>query len=388
VKVPLFDGAREFEADRAELLAAAEEVLASGRYILGEPVRRFERQVEGYLGGGHAVGVASGTDALILALRACGVGPGDRVLTTPFSFFATAGAIVNVGAEPVFADIEPNTLNLDPEQVAEVLSRRSPLVRRLGIDPGRIKAMIVVHLFGLPVDLDRFLELGQYFGVRVIQDAAQAFGSRYRGRAIGAAPDVTTFSFFPTKNLGGFGDGGMVVTPSEEAAEHVRLLRAHGATGKYVHDVMGTNSRLDVLQSALLSVRLGRIDEALAARERIAAAYDRALAEVPGLGLPARPAFADRTFHQYVIRVGADRRDDLRASLGERGIETAVHYPRPLHLQGAFAPVGYRHGDLPEAEAASRRSLSLPIFPSMTAAECAHVTGSVVQVHDGVRASA
>jgi dTDP-4-amino-4,6-dideoxygalactose transaminase len=380
VTVPLFDGRREFEAQRADLLRAAEEVLESGEYILGERVRRFEDEVVRYVGGGHAVGVASGTDALILALRAVGVGPGDRVLTTPFTFMATASAIVNVGAEPVFVDVERDTLNLDPEKAREALEGRSTVLRRLRVDPPSIKAIVPVHLFGLPVDLDRFLDLGRDFGLRVIQDAAQAFGSRHRGRMIGADPDLTTFSFFPTKNLGGFGDGGMIVTPDEETAEHLRLLRAHGATWKYVHDLVGTNSRLDALQAALLSVRLGRIDAALKARTRIATAYDQALAELPAIGRPARHSFADRTFHQYVIRVDERRRDRIQVGLSEREVESAVHYPRPLHLQGALANLGYRGGDFPEAEAASRGVISLPIFPSLHEEEVAQVTSSLVEL--------
>jgi dTDP-4-amino-4,6-dideoxygalactose transaminase len=379
VTVPLFDGRREFETHRAELLRAAGEVLESGEYILGERVQRFEDEVVRYVGGGHAVGVASGTDALILALRVVGVGPGDRVLTTPFTFMATASAIVNAGAEPVFADIEPDTLNLDPGKAREALEGRSPVLRRLGVDPASIRAIVPVHLFGLPVDVDRFLDLGRDFGIPVIQDAAQAFGSRYRGRVIGADPDLTTFSFFPTKNLGGFGDGGMIVTPVEETAEHLRLLRAHGATGKYVHDLVGTNSRLDALQAALLSVRLERIDAALKARARIAAAYDLALTDLPAIGRPARHAFSDRTFHQYVIRSGGQR-DRIRAGLSGRGVESGVHYPRPLHLQGALANLGYREGDFPEAECASRDVVSLPIFPSMREEECAQVVSSLAEL--------
>jgi dTDP-4-amino-4,6-dideoxygalactose transaminase len=368
MKVPLFDGRREFEADRNELMRAAEEVLSSGAYILGEPVRWFEDDVARYVGGGYAVGVASGTDALILALKAAGIGPGSRVLTTPFSFFATAGAIVNAGAEPEFADIEPDTLNLDPAKA------------RVVMEGGGISAIVPVHLFGLPVDLDRFAELSREFGVPVVQDGAQAFGSRYRGRVIGADPDLTTFSFFPTKNLGGFGDGGMVLTPSDETAVHLRLLRAHGVTGKYLHDVVGTNSRLDALQAAMLSVRLSRIDMALAARARIADAYDRALAEARAIELPARRAFADRTFHQYVIRVDARQRDRVRERLAQRGVQTAVHYPRPLHLQGALAPLGYREGDFLEAERASREVISLPIFRTMRDDEAEHVAASLVEL--------
>ena len=322
MRVPLFDGRREFEADRDDLMRAAEEVLASGEYILGERVRRFEDEVARYVGGGHAVGVASGTDALMLALKAAGVGPGDRVLTTPFSFFATAGAIVNAGAVPVFADIEPDTLNLDPAKAREVL------------EGGNIRAIVPVHLFGLPVDLDRFAELGRDFGVPVIQDAAQAFGSRYRGRAIGADPDLTTFSFFPTKNLGGFGDGGMIVTPSEEHAERVRLLRAHGATGKYLHDVVGTNSRLDALQAALLSVRLSRIDEALASRARIADAYDRGLSGV-GRHLVARPS---RVRRPDVPPVRDPRR--RRAARPDPGRARGARRRHRRALPAAAAPAG------------------------------------------------
>jgi dTDP-4-amino-4,6-dideoxygalactose transaminase len=368
MRVPLFDGRREFDADRVELLDAAQSVLASGHYILGEPVQRLEDEVARYVGASHAVGVASGTDALLLALKAAGVGQGDRVLTTPFSFMATAAAILNAGAEPAFADIEPDTLNLDPVQARSVL------------EDGRIRAIVPVHIFGLPVDIDRFAELHRDFGVALVQDAAQAFGSRYRGRAIGADPDLTTFSFFPTKNLGGFGDGGMILTPSEDVAEYLRLLRAHGATGKYLHELMGTNSRLDALQAALLSVRLSRIDAALASRASIAATYDRALTSLSGISLPARRGFADRTFHQYVVRVGGQRRDAIRAGLAERGVDTAVHYPRPLHLQGALSHLGYGVGDFPEAEAASREVISLPIFRTMRDEETAHVVFSLIEL--------
>ena len=253
VSVPLFDARREFEAYAADYLAAAERVLRSGSWILGPEVQDFEMEAAEFLDVRHAVGVASGSDALILALRALGVGPGDAVVTTPFTFFATAGAIANVGAEPVFADVDPLTLNLDPTCVRRIFEGRSLVHDRLGLDARRIKAIIPVHLFGLPADMDAFESIREEFGVALVEDAAQAFGSIHQGRPVGGIGDIGCFSFFPTKNLGGFGDAGMVVTNSEEHADRLRLLRAHGARAKYINEVVGMNSRLDAMQAALLA---------------------------------------------------------------------------------------------------------------------------------------
>ncbi len=372
--VALFDARREFEAHQVELLAAAERVLRSGSWILGPEVRAFELEVAEYLGVKHAVGVASGSDALILALKSLGIGPGDAVVTTPFTFFATAGAIVNAGAEPVFADIDPISMDLDPTCVRRILDGRSSVHQRVGVDPRAIKAVIPVHLFGLPADLDAFEGIRGDFGVTLIEDAAQAFGSTWAGRLVGSLGELGCFSFFPTKNLGGFGDAGMVVTDSDEHDERLRLLRAHGAKTKYVNEVVGMNSRLDALQAALLRVQLHHLESSLDARSRHARAYDDAFRDVPGIR--SSPWVQGRTHHQYVISL--PNRDQVRDSLTKSGIATAVHYPLPLHLHPALARLGYEIGDFPFSETASQRALSIPIFPTMTERERATVIDSVI----------
>jgi dTDP-4-amino-4,6-dideoxygalactose transaminase len=377
--VPLFDGQREFESHGDELLAVAERVLRSGSWILGPEVQSFEAEAARYLDVRHAIGVASGSDALILALKALGIGPGDAVMTTPFTFFATAGAIANVGATTVFADIDPVTLNLDPASVRDVLEGRSALHRRLRVDPRRIKAIVPVHLFGFPADPDAFAAIREDFGVPIIEDAAQAFGSKHAGRRVGGVGDLGCFSFFPTKNLGGFGDGGMVVTNSDEHAERIRLLRAHGARTKYVSELVGMNSRLDAVQAALLRVGLQHLPASIEARRRHASAYDDALAELPEVVTP--PASPGRTYHQYVVRLTA--RDEIKEHLERCGIETAVHYPVPLHQHRALSRSGHRTGDFPQSEIASRQVLSLPIFATMTREEGEVVIAGLLAASEG-----
>jgi dTDP-4-amino-4,6-dideoxygalactose transaminase len=374
VTVALFDAQREFEAHGAELLAASERVLRSGHWILGPEVSAFEAEAAAYLDVREAVGVASGSDALILALKTLGVGPGDGVVTTPFTFFATAGAIANVGATPVFADIDPVTLNLDPACVRSVLEGRSTVHGRVGVDPSTIKAVIPVHLFGLPADMADFAAIREGSGVALVEDAAQAFGSTWAGRPVGGIGDIGCFSFFPTKNLGGYGDAGLVVTNSGEHGEQLRLLRAHGARTKYVNEVVGMNSRMDALQAALLRVGLQHLESSLAARRRHASAYDAAFRDVADVLAP--PSTSGRTHHQYVISV--PDRERVRGSLTRSGVETAVHYPLPLHLHPAFSGLGYTTGDFPISEAASQRVLSLPIFPTMTDEECSAVIRSML----------
>jgi dTDP-4-amino-4,6-dideoxygalactose transaminase len=363
--VPLHDPRREHAELAPELLAAAERVLSSGRYILGPEVEGFEREAARYLGIGNAIGVASGTDALWLALKAAGVRPGDLVLTSPFSFFSTAASIVNVGATPVFADIDERTFNLDARSVQEVLEDRtsSSLARGLG---QRFRAIVVVHLFGQPADMAPILRLARERDLVVIEDAVQAMGAEYQGRKAGTLGDAGCFSFFPTKNLGGFGDGGLVVTAAHDLAARVRMLRTHGAVEKHTHRVVGLNSRLDALQAALLRVKLGRLDGSIAARRARAAAYDASFQDVQDVTVPYRAAGRTHSFHQYVIRLPRDRRARIRHALQRAGIETAVHYPRPLHLQEAIRFLGYAEGDLPVAEAASQEVLSLPISPHLS----------------------
>lgn len=365
MRVSLFDAGREYEQLAAPLSEAAQRVLASGKYILGDEVAAFEQRVCEYLGVRHCVGVASGTDALMLANKAIGIRPGDRVITTPFSFIATVDAILNCGAEPVFVDVDPATLNLDPGATRRMLTGVSPVHERLGIDPADVKAILPVHLYGQAADLDEICGLAQDFGLRVVEDAAQAFGARYRHRPVGTIGDVGCFSFFPTKNLGGFGDGGMVCTDDDAVARALTLLRSHGSATKYVSLEVGFNSRLDALQAALLGVKLDHLDAAVKARQEHAAAYDAALGRVEGVSTPPTKGDRTHTFHQYVIRLEDGMRDDVAVSMAESGAQTAVHYPVPLHLQPVLSDLGYRPGDFPQVEEAARRVLSLPIFPSL-----------------------
>lgn len=354
--IPLVDLARQAAALADELAAAAVRVLASGAYVLGPEVEAFEREVAAFVGVGHAVGVASGTDALDLALRAAGVGPGDRVLTSPFTFFASVSAILSAGAVPVFADIDPATFTLDPSRVGEVLE---------GPGGAQVRALLPVHLYGQAADVDALAG----FGLPLVEDAAQALGAGYGARRAGALGAAGCFSFFPTKNLGGFGDGGMVTTHDPELADRVRLLRAHGMRPRYRHRAVGTNSRLDALQAALLRVKLPHLPAWLAAREGHAQAYGEALADLDGLSLPAVAPGRRHAWHQYTVRVHGGRRDAVRETLRDLGIATAVYYPSPAHLQEALADLGHAPGDFPEAERACHEVLSLPLFPELTTAE-------------------
>lgn len=364
--VPLIDLGRQAAALAPELGDAAARVLASGAYVLGPEVEAFEDEVAAFVGVGHAVGVASGTDALDLALRAAGVRPGDRVLTSPFTFFATVSAILSAGAVPVFADIEPLSFTLDAQRVSEVLE---------GPDGAHITALMPVHLYGQTADVDPLAALG----LPLIEDAAQALGADHGERRAGALGAAGCFSFFPTKNLGGFGDGGMVTTDDADLADRVRLLRAHGMRPRYTHRAVGTNSRLDALQAALLRVKLPHLPTWLAARQGHAQAYDEALAGVDGLTLPAVPPGRRHAWHQYTVRISGGRRDAVRDALRAAGIATAVYYPTPAHLQEALADLGHRPGDFPEAERACGEVLSLPLFPELTDAERTRVTTALAR---------
>ncbi len=377
MRVPLFDAAREFQAQSADLLPAAERVLSSGTYVLGPEVEAFEREVSEYVGEEHAVACGSGTDALWLALRGLGIGPGDRVLTSPLTFFATASAIVNTGAEPVFADVDEGSGNISPDSVREALEDRSPALRRLGVRPETIKALVPVHLFGQPADMAPLLDLAREHGVSTVEDVAQALGAEYRGAKVGTFGDLGSFSFFPTKNLGGFGDGGMVTVRDDALAERVRMLRAHGANGKYRHGIVGTNSRLDELQAALLRVRFRSIGSLIDARRSHADAYDSALGGLDWLRIPTRDPDRLHTFHQYVVSIGDGMREGIREELSAAGVESAIHYPVPLHLQEALRGLGYQKGDFPIAEQLTAEVLSLPMFPTMRDDERAHVVDAL-----------
>jgi dTDP-4-amino-4,6-dideoxygalactose transaminase len=360
--VPILNLNAQFAALRGELTSAVLSVLESGRFVLGPNVQAFERELAAYVTAAHAVALASGTDALHLALRAVGVGPGDLVVTSPFTFVATATSAVYAGARPVFADIDAHTFNLDPERVQERLAGLGPR----GLPAGRVAAILPVHLYGLPAEMDAFAALASAQGAALVEDAAQAIGAEYRGKRVGALGDIGCFSFYPTKNLGGMGDGGMVVTQSAHLAERVTSLRVYGGRERYRHDEVGYNSRLDEIQAAVLRVKLRLLDGWTARRRLIAERYRSGLAG-SGVRVPTAPAGSGHVFHQFTIRV-ADR-DGVQRRMAERGVQTAVFYPVPLHLQPAFAELGHRPGDFPEAEHAAREVLCLPMYPELSDAE-------------------
>ncbi|MCX7590870.1 MAG: DegT/DnrJ/EryC1/StrS family aminotransferase [Kiritimatiellae bacterium] len=384
MKVPLLDLKAQYVRLRTEIRDAIDRVCEAQTFILGETVEHCERRIAQYCGVSHAVGVSSGTDALLVTLMALGVGPGDGVITTPYSFFATAGSIVRVGATPVFADIAPETFNLAPDQVRRAIEEAPK--RFPGI---RLKVLMPVHLFGQCADMDALLEIARDFRLRVVEDAAQAIGAEYPSatgaRKAGVMGDAGCFSFFPSKNLGGFGDGGMVVTNDGELAERIRWLRNHGMHPKYHHRLVGGNFRLDALQAAVLNVKLDYLDSWHAARRENARRYDRLFSgsevKTPvsvyeGCGL-AQP----HIYNQYVVRV--PKRDRVVAALKDAGIGCEVYYPVPLHLQECFASLGYSRGNLPESERAANETLALPVYPELTPQMQEYVAATVLAAVEG-----
>lgn len=364
MRVPFLDLAAQLEQTRPDVERAVLEVVASGRYIGGPVLEGFERAMADYVGAEHAVGVSSGTDALLVSLMALDVGPGDLIVTTPYSFFATAGAVARIGATPVFVDIDPRTSNIDPGSLVDWFESE-PEQR------SRVKAIVPVHLFGQCADMAPTLELAAAHGIPVVEDAAQALGARYPGdggdRPAGAMGTLACFSFYPTKNLGAMGDAGLVATSYAALAERVRRLRNHGGHVAYQHPEVGGNFRLDTLQAAILAAKLPRLDGWHARRRERAAYYDEHLA-VPGIELPVAAWGRERhTYHQYVIRV-PERRDALRAHLAARRIDTMIYYPVPLHRQPCFRNLGHAAGAFPCSEDAAARSLALPIYPELTPA--------------------
>jgi dTDP-4-amino-4,6-dideoxygalactose transaminase len=358
--VPQASPLAQYEAHRAAIDDAVARVLRSGHYILGPEVEAFEREWARFVGVEHAIGVGSGTAALELALRAAGIGRGDEVVTTPHTAIATVAAIESVGAVPVLADVRPDTMLLDAAAVARVVGPRT-------------RAVVPVHLFGQPADLDDLLALARERGLKLIEDCAQAHGARYRGRRVGAWGDLGCFSFYPTKNLGAIGDGGMIVTSDAEVAANVRSLREYGWRQRYVSDVAGTNSRLDELQAAILRAKLPFLDEDNRRRAALAAAYTRALAGV--VGTPTVGPHRESAWHLYVVRT--PRRDALRKHLAEAGIGTAVHYPVPAHLQPAYRGRLGDTGSFPEAERAAGDVLSLPLYPELPAGDVDRVAAAI-----------
>lgn len=369
MNVPLLDLTRQYATIADDITAVVREVVESQRFILGPVVEEFEREIERFLPVEHAVGCASGTDAILLTLRAFDVERDDEVVTSPFTFFATAGAIHNVHARPVFADIDADTFNLDPAAAEAAMGDRTRVV-------------MPVHLFGQMADMPAFRALGDRTGVPVVEDAAQAIGARQRGRdgawiTAGTLGDACAFSFFPTKNLGAFGDAGMVVTRHEKVAERLRRLRVHGGRQMYHHEEVGYNSRLDALQAAVLSAKLPYLRAWSDARRANAAFYDDALAGLDEIVTPPIREGNESIFNQYTIRVLGGHRDALAEHLKASGVGSAVYYPVPLHLQECFAYLEYREGDFPVSERAAREVLSLPVFPELAPQEREHVARSV-----------
>jgi len=377
-KIPLLDLSRQYLTIREEVLAAIERVCSSQQYILGAEAEALEQEIAAFTGAAVAVGCASGTDALWLALVAAGVGPGDAVITTAFSFFASASAIVRAGAQPIFADVDPRTLNLDAAQVEARL--------RSG-NGNRVRVLLPVHLYGQCANMDSFERLADEFGVSIIEDAAQAIGASWRDRRAGSLGKVAAFSFYPTKNLSAYGDAGLVTTNDPDWAAHMSRLRNHGSPRRYLHEELGANSRLDGIQAAVLRVKLKHLDDWTARRRSNAAEYDRLFAQSGLLassgGSPVRLLHtlpqAFHVYHQYVIR--AERREDLRQFLGSRGIGTDIYYPIPLHLQPCFAYLGYAQEDLPESERAAQEVLALPMFPELMAEEQQVVVESIAEFY-------
>lgn len=365
VRVPLLDLTGQYRPLRDEILSAIARVCDSQRFIGGPEVDALEREMAAYLRVEEAVALSSGTDALLAGLMALGIGHGDEVITPTFSFFATAGAVSRLGARPVFVDIDAATYNVDPDAVRRAITPKT-------------RAIIPVHLYGQCADMDALMAIANAAGIPIIEDAAQAIGAAYQGRLAGGIGRCGCFSFFPSKNLGAFGDAGLLTTNDRALAHEVRLLRNHGAEPKYFHKRIGGNFRLDAIQAAVLRVKLPHLAEWTAGRRANADRYDR-LFEEAGLGdLIGRPSRrSDRThiFNQYVIRV--PRRDDVRAALERAGVSTEVYYPVPFHLQECFAPLGYRRGDFPRAEAASDETLALPIYPELTDAQQREVVSAL-----------
>ena len=371
MKIPMLDLSVQHQQIAGEIEAAVARVLNSQQFILGPEVREFERELAPYCQSAEAVGCASGSDALLLALMACGVGPGDEVITTPFSFFATVGSIVRLGAKAVFVDIDAATFNLDSNRIESAITERT-------------KAIMPAHLFGQCAEMNRINELASQFGIAVIEDAAQAIGAEYRSRRAGSLGAVGCFSFYPSKNLGGAGDGGLLTTNDLEMAETLRTLRAHGAKKKYYHDRVGINSRLDSLQAAILRVKFRYLDQWAHARRANAQRYrelfrDAGLVSSDSIQLPAESESSLHVYNQFVIR--ARDRDKLRACLAERGVGTEIYYPVPLHMQACFKDLGYQSGDFPESERASEEALAIPVYPELGANAQGYVVETIASFY-------
>jgi len=372
LKIPFFDLSRQYKSIKKEVRAEVLKVCDSGRYILGENVSSLEAEVASYSGTAYGVGVASGTDALFLSLLAAGVGLGDKVLTTPFTFVATVSVIEKIGATPVFADIDARTFNIDPGAVEALLKRRGK----------GIKAMIPVHLYGQCADMTPLMRVARKYGIKVIEDAAQAIGAVYGKKKAGSLGDFGCFSFYPTKNLGAMGDGGMITVKTKKSSALLKKLRGYGASGRYLYDAIGVNSRLDEMQAAVLRVKLRYLDKWADERRDNALRYGE-LFKKAGLDkiveLPLILPGCGSVYNQFVLTV--KKREALRERLSADGIGTEVYYPLPMHLQKCFKYLGYKRGDFPVAEKASKTALALPIFPGLKKAELIRVVSSIADFY-------
>jgi dTDP-4-amino-4,6-dideoxygalactose transaminase len=390
--VPLLDLKAQYAQIRSAVMPIIEEVCAGQRFILGDHVTALEAEIAGYCGAKFGIGVSSGTDALLLALMALGVGGGDEVITSPFTFFATAGTIARTGARPLFCDIDPDTFNISPAAIESFIDRHctlqaGKLVNRL--TGGVVKALMPVHLYGQCADMNPLMAIAKQYGLQVIEDAAQAIGAEYLGGVrAGSLGAVGCFSFFPSKNLGAFGDAGLCTAQDAQLAERMRVLRVHGGKPKYYHALIGGNFRIDELQAAVLRVKLKFLDEWTSGRQRNAAFYDAAFAAAglaAKLTTPTAVAGYRHIFNQYVVRVA--ERDALRDFLSKRDIGTEIYYPVPLHLQTCFAYLNHQPGDFPASERAARETLALPIYPELTRQQLEYVVATVAQFYEGKTSS-
>ena len=376
--VPLLALDRQYAVLRADIQAAITRVCDSGKFVLGPDVTDLEAELARMLDVPHAISCASGSDALLLALMALDVGPGDEVILPSYTFFATASAVTRLGATPIFADIDPRTYLIDPEDVAKKISKRT-------------KALVPVHLFGRTADMDALLPIARSAGLPIVEDTAQSILSTWHGRCTGAIGDVGCFSFYPTKNLGGMGDGGFLTTTRDDIAQKLKLLRVHGMEPRYYHQVIGINSRLDSIQAAVLRVKLPHLDAWTTARQVNAARYGEIFAAAGLAGRVTAPSDEPRGRHvwnQYIVRIAGGHRDALRAHLQKCGVGTEIYYPVPLHMQKCFEHLGWRKGDLPHTEQAAEETLALPIFPELTAAEQRTVVGRIAEFFQATPAAA
>ncbi len=375
--VPFIDLVPQFNAISTEIMSAVETVFTEQKFILGDEVTKLEQEIADYCDARHAIGCNSGTDALIIALQALGIGEGDEVITTPFSFFATASSITRAGATPVFVDIEPDSFNMDPQAIEEAITPRT-------------RAIMPVHLFGQCCEMDSIWRIAQKYDLEIVEDACQAISAEYQGRKTGVLGSVGCFSFFPTKNLGGAGDGGMMTTDDPDLAQRLKCLRVHGDVGQYEHVEVGMNSRLDALQAAVLRVKLKQLENWTIARQQNAQRYGEMFRNegiLDTIVLPHVGPHRRHVFNQYCIRVRNGHRDHLLQQLRAKKIGCAVYYPKPLHLQTCFKYLGYRAGQFPQAEAASRDILAIPSYPELPADDQARVVSSVAETCRELRAT-